>query len=438
MKHIFTLFCFVFFGFTYTNGQLTRFALIQAEDNKAFFVKLPNQAKPLSSTNTGYLIIPKLTGITNIKLGFVGSSNVIDFSIDLNNGDKGFLLKNTEDKGWALFNWQNLDYTYQKEFNAIVKPDASETIKETATIKPEIKKPIKEEVVKNTIENKEEPVINIDKPITNKPKKDETIIALPTQANNLPTVKTEENKANANIIKDVVAVDTAEDNNKIIDTDKLQSNEELVKTSNNQPSIKLLKVNSDKKGYKATYKVINDDKTEDKVTVEIAPKILIDEEAELLKMRAQMEKDSLLKLQQITLVAQDSIASKPTVIKTTEMPTTPTVNTSEAEPKNRPVNNSCTNKEIANDTDVEELFTTIVAEKDYDEKVQLAKKMFKKKCFNSAQVKNLSGAFFNDRYKYELLYCAQPYVMDADNFKKLESLLSESVYLNMFRAMVNK
>ena len=78
----------------------------------------------------------------------------------------------------------------------------------------------------------------------------------------------------------------------------------------------------------------------------------------------------------------------------------------------------------------------MLAEKDIDNKIIVARKIFKTKCFTSSQIKALTELFPTDDEKYKFLDTAYPFVTDWDNFKQLSYLLSDPYYVKRFRTMV--
>ena len=80
----------------------------------------------------------------------------------------------------------------------------------------------------------------------------------------------------------------------------------------------------------------------------------------------------------------------------------------------------------------------MVAEDDPDEMLNVARKSFKEKCFNTVQVKNLSVLFLTDETKYRFLDTAYPYTSDPQQFKSLVDQLTDSYYINRFNAMIRE
>jgi hypothetical protein len=99
-------------------------------------------------------------------------------------------------------------------------------------------------------------------------------------------------------------------------------------------------------------------------------------------------------------------------------------------------NSNC--KNIATDYDVDKLRVKILAADNDDDKMLVARKFFKTKCFTTKQVKALSEVFPTDEGRYKLFDTAYPLVMDPDNFPPLADLLTGQYYINRFKAMLKQ
>ncbi len=120
MKYLLaTVFCFFSIQIV---AQQNHFIYIQSDNQQAFYVKLNN--KILSSSVSGYLIIPKLIdGSYDLSIGFPKNEwpeQNITCIIKL--ADAGYILKNFGEKGWGLFNFQSMDVVMSGEKN---KSDSS-------------------------------------------------------------------------------------------------------------------------------------------------------------------------------------------------------------------------------------------------------------------------------------------------------------------------
>ena len=135
-------------------AQQNHFIYIQAENQQPFYVKLDK--KIMSSSASGYLIIPKLKeGAYDFMIGFPKNEwpeqNV---TCTIKQADAGYILKNFGDKGWGLFNFQTMDLVMAgekaKKDTGLVKQnkdDAFANVLSTVVNDPGIK---------NTDEQKEE------------------------------------------------------------------------------------------------------------------------------------------------------------------------------------------------------------------------------------------------------------------------------------------
>lgn len=90
-------------------AQQNYFVYFQADEKQPFYVMLNN--KVYSSSETGYLIIPKITpGVHAIRLGFaLNKFPEQSFSIQVKNNDEGYMVKNFGAKGWGLVDFNSSD-----------------------------------------------------------------------------------------------------------------------------------------------------------------------------------------------------------------------------------------------------------------------------------------------------------------------------------------
>jgi hypothetical protein len=98
------------------------------------------------------------------------------------------------------------------------------------------------------------------------------------------------------------------------------------------------------------------------------------------------------------------------------------------------VNSDC--KSLATDYDIDKLRVKLLASDADDNKIAIARKFAKAKCFSARQVKALSELFATEEAKYRFLSAAYPFVSDADNFKTLFSLFTDEHYITLFKTLV--
>jgi len=101
------LICFLALIALSLKAQKIYFIYLQTETGEPFFVRLND--KLYSSTESGYLIVPRLRDSTyNFKLGFPGKNIDLNFKTTIDKKDHGYLIKNLGEKGWGLFDLQTL------------------------------------------------------------------------------------------------------------------------------------------------------------------------------------------------------------------------------------------------------------------------------------------------------------------------------------------
>ena len=98
------------------------------------------------------------------------------------------------------------------------------------------------------------------------------------------------------------------------------------------------------------------------------------------------------------------------------------------------VNSDC--KSFASEEDFMKLRKKMAAANNAEIMITTAKKIFKTKCFNTDQVKNLSVLFLKDEAKYAFFDSVYPFVSDAQNFPSLQNQLIDGYYINRFKVMI--
>src|SRR5207237_3241057 len=105
---------------------------IQADNKQPFSVQL--NGKYYSSSSIGYIILPKLTdGNYNLEINFAKNSYPEQqFAVNVAGKDYGYALKNFDDKGWGLFNFQTTDVIMSNAAAPAGNAGASVTTNNTA------------------------------------------------------------------------------------------------------------------------------------------------------------------------------------------------------------------------------------------------------------------------------------------------------------------
>ncbi len=343
-----------------------------------------------SSSSSGYLIVPKLKeGNYTITFGFPKKEwpeESISLKVDK---DAGYILKNFEEKGWGFFNLQSFDVIMPGDEIAknnkpaqVNKDDAFSNMLATVVNDSTIRQ--KDIVIE---EVKETPALEI---------ADSAKTLIIPQESPLP------------IITDSPAL-------------------------NSTISRSLLKKNKD--GIEMVYV---DEFNYKRDTIRIFMPVEADNEMsgsnEVKEIEIVPESNEIDSNKNISPI----ILNEPAVVE--QMPDTTKYIFIEDKKesgleKSTIKNSNC--DEYAGEEDFLKLRKKMAAENKNEDMIKVAKKMFRSKCFTTDHIKNLSGLFLNDDGKYNFFDAAYPFVSDSGSFYTLEALLSDTYYINRFKAMIH-
>ena len=440
MKKITLLLGAVLF-FSVLNAQKVYFIYLQSENQQPFFTKIGERV--YNSSSSGYLILSKLRdSIYNFNIGFQGSQLADQpFSVVVNKKDQGFLIKNFSEVGCQLFNLQtmalikpnstaiiqnkNTVKTEKRESNAftdlLAKAADDSTIKEKSIIvKAEEKKTEEAKLlVKDTVSlrtedvnkesKKEDSILNVIEPIKNKiDSTEKKIIGKDT----LNAFKTE-------TIKEDIKEEAAP---KFEDTKNIpQQGKEVVienkagEVPYNKSKVIRYSESSTTEGFGITFFDIYSDGKADTIRILIPPitsKIFENE------VKPQEKKFLEISTNDSSLKQTENSSSNPIISNGAGLK-----------------KNNCSL--IANDDDFFKLRKKMAAESRDDNMIDEARKVFKNKCFNTQQIRNLSTLFLSNEGKYKFLDAAYNYVSDVKNYASLQSELTDEYYINRFKVMLH-
>ena len=375
---------------TALHAQQYYFAYVQTDNKQPFYLKMND--KVLSSSASGYVVIPKLSsGNYSVTFGFP-KDQFPQQTINLNiaSADAGFLLKDFGAKGWGLFNLETMQVAMNNSAgNSAIIPTTSN-----------------QDVFSNTLAG----AANTDLSVAKKP---------------APVVVVEE-------VKPVI----------------VKEETKVIKPAT-ENAIKKINTSSDVDGKSYTY-VDHTGMQNDTINVFIAAN-KITTPAETVKEIAVVKEDKPV----VKEAKQESKETKPTKFLDIDMAKTAANNTEpEAAPRmlknkkssiakpeavinDKPVvsfNSDC--KAMANENDFLKIRKKMAAAVSDDAMVDAAKKVFKTTCYSVEQIKNLSALFLNDAGKYNFFDAAYPHIYDSQNFGALQAQLSDQYYISRFKAMI--
>ena len=437
--HYFTMnrliFCFLFSLITLSAfSQRLYFVYVQAEQEQPFYIRMNERV--YSSTGSGYLILSRLRDTTyNISIGFAQNKwPEQSFTIGTKGQDHGFLLKNFGAKGWGLFDLQSMavqmpdedkikkdnvrtdDNKDVSEFTDILaKATNDPSLREKPVLPPKQEK--KTEVLVQENKNEEpNPVLVVNK---EEPKKEET----KKEVKQLPGVKTNDIKIDNNDTR--VAVNKPAEKKEVPPT----IGDPKVGVSKDSSKVEELKVPVEKPYKKSVVTKRSETLTTEGVGVVFTDEysngkkdtvtIVIPNTKPLVNTKKEEPKEEKKFLD----ISSDSTS------KTEEKP----VVTKPAEEK-KVYKNNCIAQ--ADKDDFLNLRKRMAGIESDDDMIAEARKVFRKKCFTVAQIKNLSSLFLYEPGKYKFFDAAYAYASDVENYATLQGELKEEYYIKRFKAML--
>ncbi len=463
-----SFFAVVFFSFLFSPvclpAQSKHFLYFQTEGKQPFYARLDK--KLMSSSASGYLIIPKLTdGTYTIVIGFPKNENPEqNFVCQVDNKDAGYIIKNFGSKGWGLFNLQTMEVVMagsgekEKDVATTAKADAfssmlSEVVNDPTIKQAEKQKEVKKSIAENKVtepkaEPKEVKAVEEIKIAANEPQ-DKPAIGLQPAAGAITKIKVTADVDGVEMIyvdrsnpkPDTIRVFIpTEKANEGIDRGSIDKEKPANPAEKPKEEVKVEAIvqqdiprpaerpetNTDSKSITSESKLRagnQDTKTGNELTAgtkendnKDSPKFL---PIELPAPNNKADEKADPKI-------SETVA--PVVVK----PIEPVVE--QEHPRTPMINSDC--KSQATDDDFLKLRKKMAAVDKEEEMIGAAKKYFKTKCFTTDQIKNLSVLFLKDAGKYNFFDLAYQFVSDSHNFSILEGQLTETYFINRFKAMI--
>ncbi len=351
------------------------FVYLQTENKQPFYVKVNSEI--LSSTSSGYLIVPKLVDSNyQFLIGFP-ANEWPEQSITLSvKKDVGFLLKNFEEKGWGLFDL--------KTFSIVINGNKLKTNLATTTKSNDRFSTLLSEVVN-----------------------DSSILVNPLPQNKLP--------------EDSVIQVASSLPSLVKNSEEMQKDMPIQKISSEINNLGLEMIYADQSENDTVIAAIT--LVKDSVQAINLSETLSDSNAENdtsgSNRATEQKKDPETPAIQPPSVKKDTATKMDFLVVKTPM-----------------INSNCSKNAVK--ADVEKLERKMVSENTDDDKLKAAKKVFKSKCFTTQYIRELSGLFITSAGKYNFFDMAYPYVSDSGLYHTLESEIFDVYYLKRFQALINK
>ena len=461
-------------------SQQDYFIYLQADNRQPFYLRLND--KVYSSTEMGYLILPRLADSSyHFIIGFPANLYPEQtFTLPVSHKDAGYLLKNFGDKGWGLFNLQTLAVIMNSnpspekkspELNVTRKTDAFSLLLANAVNDSSILYASPRPMVAAAAGTKEKlPKENAVQTLPQETRQDTAAVTktVPAPIDSAAITKNETPAKSDTlalfpntIVKDTSARDTSALAQTMVTVKKetpaaVTRTDSIPAAINNTPAIPEVKTITLKVAELLTdtsYIAVYTDGTIEKIdTIRISipldrPGVQIAEAPRSGKTpvynmpETGVQKDTVQVALQPPVVHPAAEQPKPLAElpkKDSAIATTMPADTSHLEVAAKPVipNSDC--KNLAWDSDIDKLRIKMMAAKTDDDKIALAKKLFKQKCLTVKQVRALHELFITDEGKYKWFDVAYPFTTDAYNYAQLGELIKDSYYQSRFKAMIRK
>lgn len=108
----------------------------------------------------------------------------------------------------------------------------------------------------------------------------------------------------------------------------------------------------------------------------------------------------------------------------------------ESAPAVKMINSDCAN--VMDDEGFRKLLRKFVAAKNEDGMLDVFRRQTRNYCLETQHIRTLAQLLNSDETRYRLLDMAYPKTADSEKFSSLESLLTENYYRGRFRALINK
>jgi hypothetical protein len=390
------LFCLLLFAGSSLLAQKVYFIYIQSDAHTPFYVRMGD--KVISSTASGYLILPRLKDSTyTLRLGPSANESELRFEVPLLGKDRGFLLKKFTE-GWGLFDLQSLQR---------INPDNGGGGAATGVKLQEDRFALLLAKAANDTTLLYQPVVAVTPP-PDKKKKKNTEVA---------TVQKEAVAGTISVAPDTVASEQQD----------TKESSDLVQTATVAPpetpepsSSKSLSHSADATAPDNNFS--NNDvfkrslvtRRSESSTVEGFGLVYLDDNAGVVDtIRLVIPNQKV-----VFAEAAPAVEEKAPEVKKSAAPAL-----------------ACSGQASEKDFfKLRKSLASVDAESDMN-KIALA--AFRKNCFSTVQVKNLSSLFLTQAGKYAFLETAYPFVYDKEQFATLQSEIFDPAYLTRFKTLTS-
>lgn len=385
-------------------SQLNYYIYLQTDNQQPFYVKYNNRI--YSSSAAGYLILSKLKeGMIEFSVGFP-KSNMQEqkFQCAISNTDKGYLIKNFSEKGWGLYDLQSSVVVYAGNSTDIKTNNPVVTTSQPVADDPfanMLSKVTQDSTVKNVTVRKEEKV-KVDTPVS------------PVFAK----IQLKDSVKTAAVVQEPVKV-----------TEPTAGPEWVAPP---RSSVQQIRKFDSREGSDFVFEVVNADGIKDTIRLFIGKDTAAAGPSQSLVIVPEVKNDTIQIVNEKKKEAETTPSVKQEEPKREEVKPV-LVQEKKTEPKSLP-NSNCTS--VASEDDFMKLRKKMAGESKDEAMINVAKKVFKTKCFSTEQIKNLAVLFLNDEGRYRFYDASMLYITDFSSFRSLGDTIQDEYYKKRFLALL--
>lgn len=408
------------------SAQDNHFIYIQAENKQPFQAQF--DAQVLNASASGYLMVPQLQkGTHHFTIEFTDKQQPPQqLYCTLDNKDLGFLLKNFGEKGWGLLDLESSNIV-------MAEPAPQEKKLPASTVPLDPFAELLALVVNDpTINQSDEDAKPAKAVVIHQPK---TIIAAEaTKAQALAPSIVSIIKKESNLSKEGLEMKYEVKTGGVIEQVQVLIPEDIAAVANSTQEVKVenappIEISAPQ------YKMVADTakqttiaEIESNKTIAIVDTVT--KAAEIHAAVAPAQKEAVAEKPVTKFLAME-LPNPNEMVKNTDSQVVTTA------PAPLPmINSDC--KKQAVEEDVEKLRKKMAGEESADDKIAVARKVFKTRCFTTEQIKILSAELVTDADRYNFFDAAYPFVSDAHHFPTLQSQLLDSYYISRFKVMIRQ
>ncbi len=398
-------------------SQHVHFIYIQSDQQQLFYVKKSGEI--ISSSATGFVILPKLaSGTHQFTIGFPKNQwPEYDFQVEVKSADRGFTLKNFDEKGWGLLDLQTAEIISGRKIEPPRAQPMPEAPKSNDPFSVILASAVGDEGIRETgliamTVSKPGPVASKNGTAPPAPRSDLPALA---KTETPPVAKTEPTAVVKNETPPVVKSEPAP---------VLKAEIPPVVQAEPPAAVR-----------SETTTIAKTELPAEKTEVAAQSKPLDEKFTNRSVIRKISEVRSVKRTELVFLDINGSVTDTvDVIIEDLTTDTKAAVQSGGTPSGGLPNRANCS--AVATDKETLSLRKKILTKANDEEVIAAIMKEVKVKCFTTESLQSLSYVFVSDSLRYRLFEEAYPYIYDPANYANLERLLNTEEYLVRFRALI--